>query len=269
MSGGLIYEYDGSFEGFLCCVFESFEKREMPDAIVTPEQEQETLFSRKVIAADGKKADRVFQSIPRKISGLAGDLVRKGFLTCLEEKELVLLRFLRLGFHYGAPVTDMLQNDTVSTLQKAVKFLENESHLTKEFLRFSVFGESMAAEIEPKNFVLPLLAPHFCSRFYWQNFLIYDSVHGAALVHSPGEDKIIPVESISFPAPDREEREYRELWRQFYRTAANESRCNPRCRMTHMPKHYWKHMTEFTPEPDPCAPAALPPDDGRGPGLIP
>ena len=31
----IAYLYDGSYEGFLCCVFESFEKREIPSDILT------------------------------------------------------------------------------------------------------------------------------------------------------------------------------------------------------------------------------------------
>ena len=29
----IIYQYDGSFEGLLCCVFESYTKKERPTAI--------------------------------------------------------------------------------------------------------------------------------------------------------------------------------------------------------------------------------------------
>ena len=28
-----VYRYDGSFQGFLCCVFESFARREIPAAV--------------------------------------------------------------------------------------------------------------------------------------------------------------------------------------------------------------------------------------------
>ena len=32
----VVYLYDGSFEGFLCCVFESFAQHEIPFAVWTP-----------------------------------------------------------------------------------------------------------------------------------------------------------------------------------------------------------------------------------------
>ena len=40
----VVYLYDGSFEGFLCCVFESFAQHELPFAVWTPERETATLY---------------------------------------------------------------------------------------------------------------------------------------------------------------------------------------------------------------------------------
>ncbi len=40
----VVYLYDGSFEGFLCCVFESFAQHEIPFAVWTPERETATLY---------------------------------------------------------------------------------------------------------------------------------------------------------------------------------------------------------------------------------
>ena len=35
----VVYLYDGSFEGFLCCVYESFAQHELPFAVWTPQRE--------------------------------------------------------------------------------------------------------------------------------------------------------------------------------------------------------------------------------------
>ena len=47
-----VYRYDGSFQGFLCCVFESFARREIPAAVCTPQTEQLTLFALRDIPTD-------------------------------------------------------------------------------------------------------------------------------------------------------------------------------------------------------------------------
>ena len=63
----VVYLYDGSFEGFLCCVFESFAQHEIPFAVWTPERETATLYPFKDIATDHEKARRVFASLGRKL----------------------------------------------------------------------------------------------------------------------------------------------------------------------------------------------------------
>ena len=46
----VVYLYDGSFEGFLCCVYESFAQHELPFAVWTPQRETATLYPVKDIA---------------------------------------------------------------------------------------------------------------------------------------------------------------------------------------------------------------------------
>lgn len=241
----ILYEYDGSFEGLLCCVFESYDKKEIPLDILSPERTQTTLTPARMIVTDTAKSDRVLASIPAKIGPEALDLVQKAYLTCDEQKEIFILRFLRKGYRYGATVMNMLADDVVNRLNNAVRHLGRESHLLKGFVRFSVANGVLVAEIEPKNFVLPLLAPHFCERYPGERFLIYDKTHGMGLIYQPTEWAIFPIDALEMPQPDENEENYRELWRLFYKTIEIQGRHNPRCRMSHMPKRYWKTMTEF------------------------
>ena len=41
------------------------------------------------------------------------------------------------------------------------------------------------------------------------------------------------------------EREFRELWRRYFKTIAIEGRINPKCQSIHLPKRYRHVMTEF------------------------
>ena len=239
------YQYDGSFDGLLCCVFESFLHKEQPLDILPEGAEQFPLCPPKVIETDRKKAQRVAASIPKKISPLAAEWVRGGFLSCAPHRELLLLEFLRKGYRTGPQVTRMMQDETVAALFRAVQFLENEAHLLKGFLRFVERNGVLTAVIDPKNFVLPLLAPHFAGRLPRETFLIYDRSHGMALLHRQGELRIVPAGGIEFTPENDTEREYQRLWKQFYDTIAIEGRQNPKCRMTHCPRRYWQNMTEL------------------------
>lgn len=241
----LVYSFDGSFNGLLCCVFESYDQKEIPADILPPDAPQSMLFPVKEILTDVEKSKRVLSSIPKKMGAAALDLIRHAFLTCLPQKELYILLFLRMGYRYGPLVMSMLTDDTVDALMKAVKHLNSESHLLKGFIRFSVFNNALVSTIEPKNIVLPLLAQHFIERYPEERFLIYDKTHGMALIYYPHRYRIIPIEDLSLPEPDEEEQAYRDLWCLFYDTIEVEGRHNPKCRMTHMPKRYWGNMTEF------------------------
>ena len=77
----VVYLYDGSFEGFLCCVFESFAQHEIPFAVWTPQRETTTLYPVKDIPTDHVRAQRVFASFGRKLGAETEYLVSRDFLS--------------------------------------------------------------------------------------------------------------------------------------------------------------------------------------------
>jgi probable DNA metabolism protein len=97
----LAYCYDGSLDGLMCCVFESYACKEIPSAIYTMDGDEGWLFESRWIETDPMKADRVYKSIPKKISREAQELVLLGYYTCSPRKEMLVLEFLRLGFAYA------------------------------------------------------------------------------------------------------------------------------------------------------------------------
>ena len=241
----VIYVYDGSLSGLLCCVHESVYLHEIPVAIESEHESQPSIITQKYIATDVQKAQRVKKSIPLKISPPALSLVENVFLTNAPEKELMILNFLLFAYREGKEAMYMISNENVDPLLKAQRHLLSEAHLLTGFIRFSDYGKGLGAVITPKNFVLPLLAPHFINRFRNENFIIFDKCHNAALIYSNKKYNIVPVNELSFPDVPETESNYRALWKQFYSTIAIESRYNPKCRMTHLPKRYWQNMTEM------------------------
>ena len=239
-----VYLYDGSFDGFLSCVFDSYVYREEPARFWDQDSREPTLFPVREIPTVPAHAERVRIGLGR-ISPEALWLVIRGFLTCAPDREVILFRFIRRLMVRGRPLLRQLTDDTVFPLRKAVRHLEGEVHLLKGFVRFSDFEGLLAGEIRPKNRVLPLLRPHFCDRMYNETFLLYDRAHREALVHRPGQWAILPMESFRMAAPSQEEAQYRRLWKRFYDTVEIRERHNPKLRRTHMPQRYWETMTEF------------------------
>ena len=241
----IAYLYDGSFDGLLCCVYESYYQKELPTMIFSHSEMQETLFPVKEIETNREYAKKVEHSISATISEEALSLVRLCYFSNMENREITILGFLRLGYKVGPSVTDMLANDTVGAITKCARYVKRESNYYLEFLRFSDYNGALVAIIEPKSFVLPMIVDHYCDRFPSEQFLIYDESHKYALVYQNFDARIIPLEHLELPEACEKEEKYRELWKQFYNTIAIEGRINPKLRMGNMPKRYWKHMTEF------------------------
>ncbi|PKM72073.1 MAG: DNA metabolism protein [Firmicutes bacterium HGW-Firmicutes-16] len=242
----VIYIYDGSFDGFLSCVFESVYSGELPFAILREEDAPLTLIDVRAILTDSVKAERVRASIPSKISGRAMELVTTVFCSCLEKKELKILEFLLQGYREGGKLCFKLGDAVVATLLDAEKHLLREAHLLKGFVRFADVGGALVAAITPKNYILPFIAEHFVLRYDNEQFMIFDKTNKTALVYQNGKAEILRIDYVTFPEISENEARYQALWKQFYNTIAIEGRENPRCRMTHMPKRYWENMLEVS-----------------------
>ena len=240
----VLYLYDGSFEGFLCCIFESYAHREIPWSILSQEDEIPTLYDTRVIQTDPDHAGRVYRKIV-KCSPYAAELLRKGFLTCMEDRELFLYHLVEKLLREGPGFLSRQSDETLYPVLRAIRNLTGEAHLLKGFVRFSDFGGVLGGEIAPKNRVLPLLRNHFCSRYREESFFLYDKTHKEALFYAKGKSAIRHLEHFEMAPPDQMEAHYRLLWKRFYDTIAIKERENPRCRMTNMPKRYWNTMTEF------------------------
>lgn len=241
----IIYGYDGTFDGFLCCAFESFSRKEIPTDIVSEKDFQPSLLEQFNIATDLEKSGRVKKSIREKISSDALFFLRDALFTNLTEKELYMLEFIRLGYKTGSKIMSMLSNDIVSKLTKAVRFLYNESHRYKGFIRFSEYGELLVSSIKPKNFVLPYVAPHFSQRLPNEKFIIIDETNKAVCIYEKGKLSLFDAKDIAIPKTDEKEVFYRNLWKDFCESIAIKERFNPKCQNTLLPKRYRDRMTEF------------------------
>ena len=240
----MVYYYDGTFEGFLCCIFDSYAYKEELIAIYCDEDAMLTLFASRNIQTVQKHAKRVLRKIV-KCSDYAAELLLKGYLTCLPDKELCLYRMIVKLLKEGPGFLWNFSDETAHPILTAVRHLNGEAHLLKGFVRFSELGGVLGSEIEPKNRVLPLLRSHFCARYRDEKFFIYDRTHKEALFYSNGKAVIRPLGFFQMASPDETEATYRTLWKTFYDTIAIKERYNPKCRMTQMPKRYRNTMTEF------------------------
>lgn len=245
----VVYVYDGSFEGFLCCVFESFLQHEIPFAVWTPERETATLYPVREIPTDRSRAQRVFASFAPRLGREGKWLVTRDFLSGQEDKELALLRFLHYAFAVGPGAVRQQGHALVAPLYEMKKSLDWEMDKFQGFVRFEEHGGMLGAVIHPQNYILPLLRGHFCARFPEEDFLLCDATHNAVLLYQDHKAQLLELaQPITLPPPDARERQFQALWKQFYDTLAIEARRNERGRMSHCPKRFWADLTELRDE---------------------
>ena len=252
----LTYSYDGTFDGWLCCVCESYEKKEIPGKIrALPGNDinnyglddiiSEELFTSKTIETRQDIAARVRNGITEKIGNGFLRLLERVFCSCIPEKEEQMLLFTHKGFRYGMRILNLRQDPVVCSVHKGLRDLGREIDKWYGFVRFSDMHGILVAVIGAKNNVLPFIARHFTDRFHNERFMIFDGNHQMALVYRPGRCAIVPVESFSMAEAGEEEKLYRTLWQNYYEAIEIKPRHNETCRRNLMPKRYWEYLTEM------------------------
>ena len=204
-----------------------------------------TLWQEREVVTDPARARRVYEGLARKTTPRFRHLMERAYLTCLPSRDLDLYTLIRRGFAEGKSLTKDLSDPVMARVMLALRKMYTEQDHLKGFVRFSQLDGVMVGEIEPKNRVLPILAPHFAARFSGEQFILYDRTHWEAIFYVNYKWAILPVEEFAMGPAGAEEKAFRNLWRRYFKTIAIESRFNPKCQSTHLPKRYRHVMTEF------------------------
>ena len=240
------YHYDGSFPGFLCCIFESFSRHEVPAAVCPPEEAQMTLFGVREIPTDTSRAKRVAAGLER-LGPVVRNRITTGFLCTEPGKDLKLLRFARLCFDYGPRAAQMLGDEDAAAAFAIERAVTGEAHRYIEFIRFEERDGMLGTVIHPKHHVLPLLRGHFCSRLPDEDFLIFDATHGSALLRQNQKVQYLAMDHYT-PCTDETELNWQSLWKRFFKALTIEERRNERLQMGHVFKRFWPDMCEMQPD---------------------
>ncbi len=240
----VIYLYDGSFDGLMCCIFRSYEQKVIPINILPYSREEPSLYEQVDVATDEAVARRVFDGFRKAVSAEGVEMLTLGYLSDLVNMEIKLLYFVRFCMKNGAKSATMLTHPHVEPIYKAVNFLEKEAHKLLGFIRFKEYGDVLIAEISPKARVLSRIAPHFTDRYPDEHFMIVDRTHSEALVYSGGKSEIFPFDNLELPQENEGEADIISAWKTFHRTIAIKSRENKHLQRNLMPLRYRKHIVE-------------------------
>lgn len=241
----IVWGYDGTFEGFLGLIHQSYLLKTIPDAINTREAESNLLDERMWIESDEAIAHKVSASLQQKFPKEALQRIKHAFLCDDSNPERDLLLYIRLGFKSIEHLDDFA-NPIIYSVHGYERRLLSTLHKMNAYLRFEELEDkTLYARIAPPRNVLPLMGGHFRKRLRGESFIIHDTARSIALLHQEGESRMMSVSSYDIPTLSSEEDKFRSLWKTFFERVAIESRINPKLQQSHVPLKYRTYMSEF------------------------
>ena len=240
------YLYDGTFDGLLTIVFDSYSNKTLPQKIISEEVYINNFLDKiQYINTNYEKSKRVFDGINKNICYEALYNSFYAFLSDGKDKEINILKYLCDGFDIGPKINTMLTISYVFSVINMRKRALSECHKLKGLLRFMEVGENIYyASIHPDNNIIEPLGHHFIKRLPTQNFIIHDKIRNLCFLYNCKEYKIIDSKNLKIPEITENEQIYQNLWKMFFKTIAIKERKNARCQMQFMPKKYWQDLIE-------------------------
>ena len=238
--------FDGSFDGFLCVVYDIYYYKITPLSIQT--EEQLTLAENpQTVMTDNSRSWKVFSALKQKISQEAASKVYYAFLSYEQKRFMPIVQYIKLGFSVGHMVDSYLHEDYVRQVHKMANHAVKEAHLLFGFCRFEDTKQGVLyAQITPRNDVLPIVADHFTQRLMNEAWMIHDKARGQAAIYDGSGFIITPVpKDINIDYADGEEN-IQKQWLTFFHRIAIEARSNEKLQRQLIPLYYRKNMTEFT-----------------------
>ena len=247
------YTYDGSFEGLLTVVFEAYERKAWPSGIAQDQFAQPGMFSETVaVITDEQKASRVWQGLCKKLSVTAQQALYYTYLWEQPGFEQIIFNYIRLVFAQETSIEGNFAAPCVLQVQQAAKQVHREKHRMEAFVRFQKTADDLFyAVISPDFNVLPLIVLHFEKRYADQRWAIYDTRRRYGAYYNLTATVLMELElphqrhaTVQAEALHNEEDKYKQLWQVYFNNVNIPERRNPKLHLRHMPRRYWKYLSE-------------------------
>ncbi len=237
----MIYFYDGSETAFLTAFVLSY--RDEQATLVSGNAQlslgQETVFVR----ADETSAARARERLLRYDKDCMHDLsmlLRSGD----PERDRAALGYFRLIAKKKCPVRGMFAEPAVIETDTCLRRIGTELEHLRGFVRFLVCESgALYAPISPDHDIADLLLPHFRARLPLFPFAIHDVRRKKAAVYDGKNSFVAPLDRAEVILSADEEN-WKELWKDYYRSVNIPSRERLKQMRGYMPVRYWKFMPE-------------------------
>lgn len=254
----MLYTFDGTFDGLLCCVFDAFARKDNVTEVLRPWDEIPLfcLDDMRHIETELAHARRVWIKLEKCVSKTVLNSLVKSFLHAPVEVSFysTLFRFICRAVTSATRIEgDFGDADVLAVLNNSRK-VSYEASRMRQFVRFQkAVDGTYFAMMEPLYDVLPLAIGHFVDRFADSRFIIYDRARGYGFFYDGNELHRIVLSSdaphmvtgnLDETIADTDEAMFKKLWRTYFNATAIPERTNPRKQRQDMPRRFWKYLTE-------------------------
>lgn len=240
------YFFDGTKNGLLTCIFESFYDRRIPDDVTTECVQCGLLDEIVTIKTDNEKAERVYKCLKNcKTKYLVSDF-NLTFRSGEKKRFKVLFDYLNVAIsNKNIDVSKAFALPEIQAFTDLKNRIYTETHRFKGFLRFMETKKGVYyACYEPDNDITELLVPHFTARLQ-SPFIIHDIKRNILALCDGKRYKILDGGNNGVTVFMSESEEiFLDLWQQYYKSINIEERKNLRQMRNYMPERYWKNLSE-------------------------
>lgn len=247
--------YDGSLAGLLTCIFEVYERKLQPVQIRKQADNPDIFATIMGVATDASKAKRVWTGLKKRLPRENLDQFYNCYLSELPGIEDTMLDYARYCFDTAKYIGDDYGHRSVLKVAQTARTVWREKHRMEAFVRFQLGNDGLFyAGIGPDHDVLPLIMPHFKSRYADQNWLIYDLKRKYGIHYNKETYKVslvtieISEDVLQSKAEigifDPQEAFYQQLWKDYFKHTGIPERKNLKLHIKHIPLRYWKYLPE-------------------------
>lgn len=243
---------DGSWTGLLSCIFEMYDRKLGPVSITPEKTFQREVFSSDIfVFSDDNKAKRVWAGLAKRITSKALGHLYSCYLSELFGIENTICEYSRLVFEMKESPEYAYGYPAILRVNQVDRMVHREKHRMEAFIRFQQTKDDLYyAAIEPDFNVIPLIINHFKRRYTDQRWLIYDLKRNYGIYYDlENVSEVVlsldkSTEECNLNAFHEDESMYQSLWRDYFKHVNITERKNTKLHMLHVPKRYWKHLTE-------------------------
>ena len=242
----IVYKFDGTRDGILCCVYRSFVNKEEVSAIFSTYYEPDFTTEVYEVETDLSIARRVRSGIAKRC-GIS--LLNELFFAMRSydySKEYVIFALICRSLKERRNVISDYAYPPAAMFYDRCRAIRNEAHRMLGFIRFyECEGGGLYAPFEPDNDVIDMIAPHFCKRLKEEKFILHDVRRARFAAYDGKMLKYGVIRGKPIVRLSAEQTAFSTLWKTYFSAVTIKPRLNKRAQANFLPHRYRKFMTEF------------------------